>query len=111
MEVSDKKHFIHMHDKISLWASLYRSDLLRTSDQKRAQQGIPLEDWSFDPHITLGAVPFSSPQPDIGEVCENIYGVIGKEVTVTTFTVFFYGKPEDNDDPSQLLKEICFPLV
>jgi 2'-5' RNA ligase len=111
MEVSDKEHFIHMHDKISLLTSPYRSDLLRTSDQKRVQEGVPLENWSFDPHITLGAVPFDSPQPDIDEICENIGAVTGKEITVTNFTAFFYGKPEDNDDPSQLLKEICFPLV
>lgn len=110
MEVSDKEHFIHIHDEISLLASPYRSDLLRTSDQKRVQQGIPLEDWSFDPHITLGAVPFGSPQPDVAEVCENTGAVIGKEITASNFTVFFFGKPEDNDEPSQLLEEINFPL-
>lgn len=96
--VSNNEKLTELHMKVSAVASRYQSPLLREKDQRRLEKGIPLEDGPYKPHISLGSISVDAPQPNIEEVEENIKSVIGKQVDVSSMTVFFYGRKKDEEN-------------
>lgn len=122
VDVSNKEALCELHEKISTIAMPFRSPFIREKKQKELEsKGIQIDgtreslkayDLSeelFDPHITLGEIDFDKPQADIEESQKNLKPIEGKEISVSSVTVFFYGK-ENGAEKAQLLEEIAIPF-
>jgi peptidoglycan/xylan/chitin deacetylase (PgdA/CDA1 family) len=122
MDVSNKQQLHELHGSVSEIAIPYRSPFIPEKTQKRlVSQGIntdgsreslktyKLPKEVFDPHITLGEIDFDKPQADIAESQRNLKAIEGKEIMVSSATVFWYGK-EDSDEKAHLIEEVTIPF-
>ncbi len=122
MDVSNKQQLQKLHDIVSALAIPYRSPFISEKIQKRLEsQGIHTDgsrqslqayhvpEEVFDPHITLGEIDFDKPQADIAESQRNLKAIESKDITVSSVTVFWYGK-EDGMKKASLLEEVAIPL-
>lgn len=105
VDVSNHEELAALHTKVSEVASRYQSPLLRERDQKRLEKGIPLNNGSWTPHISLGSTLVDGPQPNREEVEQNIKSVVGRQVDVSSMTVFFYGKKK-GEEKNKIVEEI-----
>ena len=122
VDVSNKSQFRELHNQISAIAIPYRSPFIRGKIRKRLElQGIHtngtranfealnIPEEAFDPHITLGEIDFDKPQADI-EICrKNLASIEDKNILVSSITVFFYGK-EDEEEKARLLEKVTIPF-
>jgi len=123
MDISNKETLRGLHDKVSELAVPYRSPFIREKTQKDLERrGIhtdgtreslrsyALPEVPFDPHITLGEIDLDKPQADIALSQNNLKAIEGKEINVSSVTVFFYGK-EDGAGKASLLDEVEIPFA
>jgi 2'-5' RNA ligase len=122
MDVSNKQQLEELHEKISEMAIPYRSPFIREKTwQQLEKQGIntdgsrenlkvyQIPEEPFNPHITLGEIDFDKPQTDITETQKNLRLIEGKEIIISSVTVFWYGK-EDGAEKASLLEEVTIPF-
>ncbi len=123
MEVSNKEQIRVLRNEITKLADPYRSPFIREKTNERLErEGIhtdgtranyemlrPPQD-DFDPHITLGEIPFEKPQADIEESRKNLTSIEGREITVSSVSVSLYGKKE-GAEKYELVEEVKVPLV
>ena len=123
MEVFNKQPLCELHDRISKIAIPYRSPFVREKTQKELERrGIhtdgareslkayQIPEEAFDPHITIGEIDFDKPQADIIETQKNLRVIEGRELTVASVVVFWYGK-EDSTEKASLLEEVTIPFL
>jgi 2'-5' RNA ligase len=122
MDVSNKQQLNELHNKVSEIAIPYQSPFIPEKLQKRLEgQGIQtdgsreslkahdLPEEVFDPHITLGEIDFDKPQADIAESQKNLKTIEGKEIAISSISVFWYGKDE-GDIKAHLIEEVAIPF-
>lgn len=122
LDISNKPLVRQLHDEISAMAIPYRSPFIREKAQKElTRRGIhtdgsreslktyQIPEEPFDPHITLGEIDFDKPQADLEETQRNLRPLKDKEITVSSSTVFWYGK-EDGAEKAVLLEEVVVPF-
>lgn len=122
MDVSHKESLRQLRNMILNIANPYRSPFIREKSKKELERrGIhtdgsreslivyQIPEEPFDPHITLGEINFDKPQADITETRRNLLSIEGKELTISSITVFWYGK-EDGAEKASLLEEVVIPF-
>ncbi|MDB5260101.1 MAG: hypothetical protein JWN37_332 [Candidatus Nomurabacteria bacterium] len=110
VDVSNKTALEKIHLAIESVASKYQSKLLRKKDQERLERGISPNSIKWVPHITLGEVIVAAPQPDLNDIKNNIQEIIGQEVLVSDFTVFFYVK-KTGAEKAESLAEVTISFI
>ena len=121
MDVTNKEKISELRNKVSEVAIPYRSPLLSSKTRQRLeQQGVQTdgtrasvkdaeEAEAFDPHITLGEVGLDALQPDIAIVKKNLEELEGKQIDVSSYVVYFYGK-KDGDEKFKLIEKVLIPI-
>jgi hypothetical protein len=109
VDVSNKTALEEIHLAVKSVASKYQSRLLRKKDQERVERGIDLNSIKWIPHITIGAVVSTSSQPDLNDIKNNIREIIGENVLISDFTVFFYVK-KVGAETAESLAEVKIPF-
>lgn len=122
MDISNKAAISELSKTIAQIANPYRSPFMREKTRERLEregihtdgtrvifEKLNLMEVDPDPHITLGEIDFNKPQADILELQKNLKAIEGKEITVSSIAVFWYGK-EDGDEKAHLIEEIAIPL-
>lgn len=123
VDVSHKQELHVLHNKISELAIPYRSPIIREkTKQELGRRGIltnglretlkkyQIPEEPFDPHITLGEIGFDKTQANITETQKNLRPIQGQEITISSITVFWYGK-EDDAQKAHLLEEVVIPFT
>jgi hypothetical protein len=103
-------------------ADPYRSPFIREKTRERLEregihtdgtrtsfQKLNLMEVDPNPHITLGEINIDKPQVDIAELERNLKTIEGKEIIVSSISVFWYGK-EDGDEKAHLIEEVTIPF-
>jgi 2'-5' RNA ligase len=122
MDISNKEMISELSKAITQIADPYRSPFIREKTRERLErEGISTDGTraSFekhnlletdpDPHITLGEIDFDKPQADIAESQQHLKLIEGKEIVISSISVFWYGK-EEGDEKAHLIEEVTIPF-
>jgi len=121
MDILNKVRVAELHEKVNTIAIPYRSAFISeklrlrlerqgiqtdsTRESLKAYPEVVAQEEAFDPHITLGEIDLDKTQADITEIRQNLRAIEGKEISVSSVTVFFYGKRE-SEEKAKLIEKI-----
>jgi 2'-5' RNA ligase len=122
VDISNKETILELSKAISHIADPYRSPFIREKTRERLEregvstdgtrasfEKLNLLETDPDPHITLGEIDFDKPQADIAESRKNLRTIKGKEIIVSSISIFWYGK-EEGDEKAHLIEEVTIPF-
>ncbi len=110
LDISNKPEIEELHNQITIAASLYQSPLLRDADQRRMAEDRPHKSALWYPHITLGTISVDVSQPSMVEIEKNLQGAIGKQVSVSSITIFVYEREKD-EEKARFIEEVTIPFI
>lgn len=122
MDISNKEMISELSKAIAQIADPYRSPFIREKTRERLEregiftdgtrasfEKLNLLKTDSEPHITLGEIDFNKPQADIAESQQRLKIIEGKEIVISSISVFWYGK-EDSDEKAHLIEEVTIPF-